>query len=507
VNAAFGTGDVERFRGIVAARLGLQFEDSKLGFLAEVLRKRLEAEQSESGIYLHRLETDLNGSQETGELARELTVGETYFFRNLSQFRAFSEVALPDRMRARRQQRSIRVLSAGCASGEEPYTLAIILREALPDPSWDIQIRAVDINPAALERASTARFTTWALRETPPEIRDRWFSAAGRDLVLHDEIRDAVTFERRNLTADDSDLWRPGFYDVVFCRNVIMYFSPEKMQAVIGRIAAALAPGGYLFLGHAETLRGLSQDFHLLHTHETFYYRRRGAGEEAPPPSIFAPLAAAPIARREAPAVADSSTAWFDAIQQASERIRALGTAPAPVVPPLIAAAPKWNLARVLDLIQLERFSEALDLVRAMPPEASHDPDVLLLTAVLLAHAGQLAASAEVASRLLAKDEFNAGAHYVLALCQEGLGDRDAAANHDNFAVYLDPDFAMPRLHLGLLAKRAGDAATARRELSEALTLLKREDASRLLLFGGGFTRDGLVALCQAELTKIGGKS
>ncbi len=142
-----------------------------------------------------------------------------------------------------------------------------------------------------------------------------------------------------------------------------------------------------------------------------------------------------------------------------------------------------------------------------MPPEAGQDSDVLLLTAVLLAHSGQLAAAAEVASRLLTKDELNAGAHYVLALSCEGIGDGVAAANHDHFAVYLDPDFAMPRLHLGLLAKRAGDTAAARRELSQALLLLQREDASRLLLFGGGFTREGLVALCQAELAKIEGRS
>ena len=508
MSAALATSEVERFRGIVASRLGLQFEDAKLGFLAEVLRKRLEAAQRESAVYLHQLETDVNGADETGELARELTVGETYFFRNNSQFRAFAEVALPDRLRVRRPKKCLRVLSAGCASGEEAYTLAIILREALPDQSWDIAIRAVDINPGALERAASGRFSAWALRETPPEIRDRWFRPAGRDLVLADEIRNAVTFERRNLTANDPDLWRPGYYDAIFCRNVIMYFSPEKMQAVVARIASSLVPGGYFFLGHAETLRGLSQDFHLLHTHETFYYRSRGEGEAPAPAASTFPVPGSAVARRSAEiAAAQDPAAWFDTIAKASERIRALGTPPAAVVPPLIAAAPKWNLARVLDLLQLERFAEALDLVRAMPTEASHDPDVLLLTAVLLAHASQLAAAAEVASRLLAKDELNAGAHYVLALCSEGLGDRDAAIGHDNFAVYLDAEFAMPRLHLGLLSKRVNDLTTARRELSQALMLLRREDASRLLLFGGGFTRDGLVALCEAELAKIEGRS
>jgi chemotaxis protein methyltransferase CheR len=98
----------------------------------------------------------------------------------------------------------------------------------------------------------------------------------------------------------------------------------------------------------------------------------------------------------------------------------------------------------------------------------------------------------------------NTGAHYLIALCRESAGDRRGAIEHDQTAIYLDATFAMPRLHLGLMARRAGDRETARRELKYALTLLKREDASRLLLFGGGFGRDALAALCRAELDSAG---
>jgi chemotaxis protein methyltransferase CheR len=108
---------------------------------------------------------------------------------------------------------------------------------------------------------------------------------------------------------------------------------------------------------------------------------------------------------------------------------------------------------------------------------------------------------------LLACDELNAGAHYLLALCRESAGDRARALEHDRTAIYLDASFAMPRLHLGLMARRAGDAEAARRELTQALPLLKREDASRLLLFGGGFGREALISLCQAELKSAGTQS
>jgi chemotaxis protein methyltransferase CheR len=493
------SGDVERFRGIVAAQFGLQFDDSKLGFLAEVLRKRLEAGPRNSQAYFSELEGSFRASEETSALARELTVGETYFFRNNDQFRAFAEIALPSRIRERASDHRLRLLSAGCASGEEAYSLAILLRETATYPLFDASILAVDINPGALERAAEARFSAWALRETSPEATKRWFRSSGRDFILDPEIRSAVTFEHRNLTSDDVELWRPDFYDVVFCRNVIMYFSPEKMRAVIERIARSLVPGGYLFLGHAETLRGLSQDFHLLHSHDTFYYQRRSEGEAVNLPRREEP----PYALRTYASADDTSVSWVDSIARAAERIRALGDFQSPVINP---AAEKWNLGHVLDLLQRERFHEALDLLRAMPQAAARDNDVLLLTSVLLAHSGQLAAGAEVASRLLLADELNAGAHYVLGLCYEGAGDRASATHHNHLASYLDPEFAMPRMHLGLLAKRSGDLPTARRELAQALLLLNREDGSRLLLFGGGFTREGLITLCKAELSSIEGR-
>ena len=144
--------------------------------------------------------------------------------------------------------------------------------------------------------------------------------------------------------------------------------------------------------------------------------------------------------------------------------------------------------------------------MRGLSPESARDPDALLLRAVLLSHSGQLDAAEKVCAELLAQDDLDAGAHYLLALCREGAGDRQGARDHDQAATYLDPGFAMPRLHLGLLARRAGDREGARRDLASALALLEQEDAARLLLFGGGFRREALIALCRAELVSAGGK-
>ena len=266
MNAPATPGQVERFRTLVANRVGLQFEDARVAWLADVLRRRMGVNGQPAEAYLARLQAEAPRS-ELGALAQELTVAETYFFRNIDQFHALREHVLPQRWHERGPHRCLRILSAGCASGEEAYSIAMTLRELPSDAAREASIRAVDLNPAVIDKARRARYTAWALRETSPALQQRWFRPDGPDLVLDDTIRSAVTFEERNLAEDDAELWSPGAYDLVFCRNVLMYFTPQGAQAVAARIARALAPGGYLFLGHAETLRGLSQAFHLRHTH------------------------------------------------------------------------------------------------------------------------------------------------------------------------------------------------------------------------------------------------
>jgi chemotaxis protein methyltransferase CheR len=200
---------------------------------------------------------------------------------------------------------------------------------------------------------------------------------------------------------------------------------------------------------------------------------------------------------------------WVEEIRRASERIQALaqGTSPAAngEAAPSRPAALFGDLGSAVELLKRERYEDALAVIHGLPAEDARDPDVLLLRATLLTHGGRLGEAERVCAQLLSLDEMNAGAHYLLALCREGRGEPAGARSHDQVAAYLDPGFAMPRLHLGLLARRAGDRETARRELAQALELLRREESARLLLFGGGFSRDALIALCRAELVVCGG--
>jgi len=488
-----------RFRDRIVERLGLRFEDEKLDFLTDVLEQRTAKRELSRDAYLNEIERGIT-DRELQALIEELTVPETYFFRHVEQFRAYADVALPAAQLVRGPAHRLQVLSVGCASGEEPYSLAMWARD---HGARSVDVLALDVNPAMLAKAMRGVYTPWALRETPADLKQRWFCSNGAGFELDSAIRNTVTFRRVNLAHDEPDIWTPHYFDVIFCRNVLMYFTVPVAQAAVARMTRALAPHGHLFLGHAETMRGLSNDYHLCHTHDTFYYQRKDP--RAKTPSVHPQHAVlAPPMSEDPPAPA--SHAWPEMIRQSSDRIQALSEsfsrahAASPALNAGMQARSAEQVRLTLDLMKQERFADALTLLSELPPGAELSTEEMLLRAVLLTHGGQLRDAEQVSAQILELDALNAGAHYLLALCRESAGDLQGALDHDEAAIDLDADFAMPQLHLGLMARRGGDWSGARSALGKAMPLLEREDAVRVLLFGGGFGREGLMALCRAEL-------
>lgn len=513
-----------RFEAFLAERLGMFSDATNRERIEDALVARIKATREvDATTYVRRLlELGPFMASELTALVEALTVGESYFYRGLDHLRAFVEAVLPERMRARDATRTLRILSAGCAAGEEPHTLALLIHDELPELwNWDVQILGIDLNPSILERARRGRYSPWAMRAVSAEAQARHFTFDGKEHALADRIRSRVQFEQRNLMAPDPLFWSPGRFDVIFCRNVLIYFTPDALAQVIERMAGSLTEHGFLFLGHSETLRGVSRSFHLKSSHETFYYQLRSPDDPPLAADPFwpawsregaapeDPLAVSGTAERTdlgapLPPLDARDDAWPELIQRSADRIAALDQAPlaAPAAP-----TPSWNLEDALGLFRNERYGEAAVRLRALPPAAARDPDALLLLAAVLTNHGAFAEAEEVCKRLIQLDELNAGAVYLLALCREQVGDPASATRHAQTAAYLDAGFAMPHLILARLAKRRGDLALARRELTQTLSLVAREETMRVLLFGGGFGREALVQLCRSELKACGGSA
>ena len=476
-----GPADLARFATLVEREFGLRFDDSGRQNIERALVNRLAATRKATTEYLNLL--DAHPIREILALSTELTVGETYFLRHIEQFQALTQTALPELLRTPGRSMPLRLLSAGCSTGEEAYSLAIALRESGLGP--DASILGVDVNPVSLARARSGRYTDWSLRSVPVATQERWFSIDGEDVVLDPAIRAAVRFEMHNFSQDAPDLWRPDAFDVVFCRNVIMYFTPEVMTEVVARIARSLVPGGFLFLGSAETLRGLSTDFEIRESQGTFYYQRTpqlrpARVERVGLPAVSRPRVPAPQPASPPPQPASPTP------QPASPPPQPASPTPKPAP---VSSVPAESLDAVIDLLRRERFTDALAAMDALPRRSDRDPEVLLLRAALLTHSGSLPAAERACRRLLEVDARSAGAHVLLAMCREGEQDLPAAVDHCRTAITFDPDFAMPHVHLGRLARRMGDRGTARKQYAQSARLLPGETGRRILLFGGGFDR------------------
>ncbi|MGQ9777247.1 MAG: CheR family methyltransferase [Thermodesulfobacteriota bacterium] len=218
------------------------------------------------------------GSFELRELVDLITVKETHFFRNKTQFDVLMEYVLPEIIQRKEKsgERRIRCWSAGCATGDEAYSLAIVLREVLPWPSeWSVSILGTDINRNGLAMAKKGVYERGHLVSLPQFYLQKYFKSQGLAYVLHSEIKEMVQFEDHNLVKDPFTDERMRDLDFIFCRNVLIYLNEMAMRRIIDNFYYCLTPSGYLFLGHAEILWQRDHQFETVLFPQTFIYRKR----------------------------------------------------------------------------------------------------------------------------------------------------------------------------------------------------------------------------------------
>lgn len=451
-----------RARALVADRLGLDFPESRQADLERGLRQALGHSPARAPEqYLSWLATLPDESPEWRRLAGSLTVGETYFFRDRACVDALEQQVFPPLIAARRSAGTLRLRcwSAGCATGAEPYSLAILLDQLLPDrPAWTVTILATDINPAALELAQRGLYHDWALRETPQRIMDRYFHRHGtHTFELDPAIQRMVTFAPLNLAKDGFPalMTNTGAMDLIVCRNVLMYFTGAVQRATVARLHESLVTGGWLVVSPAETSTELFHPLTPVNFPGAIFYQKTQAPCPAPLPS-FQPEAVAP--ELEVP---------FCPAGASDTRDKEV----APAAPPPEEAAP-----------------------------CRHDRAADLRPVRTLADQGHLEQARRLCETLLAQDRLNSDAALLLAaICQE-QGDIPAALEALRQAIYLAPDSVAAYFMLGCLLLRQGDHKRGRRSLETVVNQLRSASPDEAVPGSDGLTAGRLLETARAYL-------
>ena len=273
------------FRDFIVGKTGLNLQPEKDGDLRELITARLSEEYPDQTFrqYFERLLLEGESGTELKHLVSRLTVGETHFFRNKPQINALRSVILPDiiKRKGAGSSRTLKIWSAGCSSGEEPYTLAMILRDLLPDIStWNVLILATDINDKALAAARRGVYREWSFRDVEEFYMRRYFSQDEKGWTISRELADTISFQYLNL-ADDlypAALTKTDDLDLIICRNVMIYFSVALSLQVTERFYRCLREGGYLVVGHSEHSEMVCPEFQRKLHEPALYYQKGGAG-------------------------------------------------------------------------------------------------------------------------------------------------------------------------------------------------------------------------------------
>jgi chemotaxis protein methyltransferase CheR len=452
----------------IIAATGLVYYAGKDDEFARVLERRLAAVGvPDCGAYLALLDGGSDGRQEFDELVAELTIGETYFFRHAEVFAALGETVLPDLIERNRESRRLRIWSAGCANGAEPYSLAILLRRdfATRLDGWSVRIIGTDINKRFLAQAEEGVYQDWSLRATSATDRDRFFTRTTRGWHIDPRLRAVVSFQCHNLVEDTFPSLANGLaaFDLILCRNVVIYFDRPRVVDLVNRFRRTLVDGGWLVPGHAEADVDLFRAFETVNSRGAVLYRKGNSAIPLPPPWPLAAIAVPP-------------------------------SPPLPVVEESLPPLPRL----------LERHPPSPPPIPSIHAAPVHAVPVADLDAVRrLADAGQWRHALAIARQLVAEQPTLAPGHFYLALVLDELDELAGAEKALKQAIYLDRGFAVAHYHLGLLLRRRGDAAGSLRAFRNAVDLGRRLPAEAVLPCGDGITAGQLCGLATLYLDLV----
>jgi chemotaxis protein methyltransferase CheR len=463
--------DLEQLAALLLERAGLKITPDGYSGLRLALKARMPAAGAvDAAAYVRRLKQP-EGDDELRALLPLVTVGKTEFFRDSKQFAAFENEVLPALLlEARQRLRPLKIWSAGCATGEEPYSIAMAAIDQGAS-AGDVDCWATDVNPAAVEKAAQGRYALRRLVGMSEPRLARHFTLHDGTYVVNDALRRMVRFDSHNLAAPTWESVAPQSLDVIFCRNVIIYFDQPTIAGVMERFFEALRPGGWLFLGYSESLFRQPTRFEMVEVKEIFVYRRppeRSRPATQPPlmsptltpPSLPLPRPSAP----RSPALASS----FPLPAQTPL------TAPSKAAPlKSKVGTPMERLTEVIADIERGDFPRALRLVFRLVEDNPDDLAARITLGNVHALMGNIDEARDAFQFALAKEPLSLEARLYLGITAMQANETEAARQEFTRALFLEPTLALGHYLLAQVHERRGDIEGARRSYRNAMNQKK----------------------------------
>ncbi len=509
--------DYARFRDFILEKIGLDYQEDKRRMLSRGLAEAMEATDCADldDLYALLWRSSVT-SRPWDQLVSALTVGETYFFRNSSHFDALSKHILPQIIAQREHSsRRIRIWSAGCSTGEEPYSVAILLREMLPRPeSWNILILATDINRDALRKSQEGLYGAWSFRGVEKRIQDTYFRLENRQFVIAENIKRMVNFDYLNLVGDPypSMTNNTNAMDVILCRNVTIYFSPEVTIQVVKRFHSCLTDGGWLIPGPSEPNMVFYGDYESRNFPGTVVYQKPAEPAVKPSPAFmpytppfvietptFMPSPTLAKARAPEPPPLKGTSDTLEGCPGGKTAAQPKATVPK-VAAPQAAAIDAYQEA--LGLLQAGQADEAMvKLYEKLDQDATFVPTYYTLGKIF-ANKGNLEEAQHWCERAIKSDKLHPEPYYTLSLVYQQHGLLDMAIDALKKAIYLDRAFVLAHYHLAQIYQHQGDKVMARRSLQNVQRLLEGKPCEELVPEGDGLVVGRLLELVENELAQ-----
>lgn len=498
MNRPLTKSELEKITAQIVTQMGLHFPPSKWQNLEQILRTAAkELGFNDVKECVARLIMAPPSNEFIAALAPYLTIGETYFFRETKCFEIFEKKIIPEIINKRRgKNQRLRIWSAGCATGEEAYSIAILLdkmRDTLRD--WKISILATDINPQSLGKAKEGIYTNWALRSTPPDFQKNYFRETedGRFALLP-KIKEMVTFSSLNLI---DDFYPFNNVDAIFCRNVLMYFTPALAKKVVEQFHRSLSDDGSLFVSPCETSCPFFSGFAPTSLHGATFYQKIGDWHAVKPTDMEVNVL---TPRQSAP--------YFPSC--AAKEIQVV---PAPLIAGDGVISPPTPLPEsddetsayqeALILYEQGAYQKAAERVLSQLTQDNNDIRALTLLVRIYANEGRRSEALALSDQALATVPHSAELHYLRAIILQEHGlDREAVTSLKK-ALYLKQDLVMAHFTLANIKKRMGMIKKSRLHFDHALSHLDRYHPDKVIPESDGMLAGRLKEIILVTIARI----